>query len=56
MEGGALGQNLKSSPPNHHPSQFWYSSFRGQDLNVEVYDIRQTDRRMPSDGKNSHDL
>ena len=30
----------------------WFSGFRGEDLNVKVYDIR----RMQSDGKSSHDL
>ena len=36
----------------------WFSSFRGEDLNVKVYDVRRTDRRwrMPSDGKSSHGL
>jgi hypothetical protein len=30
----------------------WFWGFRGKDLNVKVYDVR----RMPSDGKSSHDL
>ena len=33
--------------------------FRGEDLNVKVYDIRQTEddgRQMPSDGKSSHSI
>ena len=38
------------------PARFgliWFSGFRGEDLNVKVYDVR---RRMPSDGKSSHGL
>ena len=36
----------------------WFSGFRGEDLNVKVYNIQRTDgrRRMPSDGKSSHGL
>ena len=37
------------------PTKFrfiWPSGFRGEDLNVEVYDVRRT----PSDGKSSHGL
>ena len=36
----------------------WFSGFRGEDLNVKVYDVRRTDerRRTPSDGKISHGL
>ena len=30
----------------------WFSGFRGEDLNVKVYDVRLT----PSDGKSSHGL
>ena len=30
----------------------WFRGFRGEDLNVKVYDVR----RMPSDGKSSHGL
>ena len=30
----------------------WLRGFRGEDLNVKVYDVR----RMPSDGKSSHGL
>jgi hypothetical protein len=42
-------------PAGTIPGRFgliWLSSFRGEDLNVKVYDVR----RMPSDGKSSHDL
>ena len=31
----------------------WFSGFRGEDLNVKVYDVR---RRTPSDGKSSRGL
>jgi hypothetical protein len=37
------------------PARFgliWFRGFRGEDLNVKVYDVR----RMPSDGKSSHGL
>jgi len=37
------------------PAKFgliWSSGFRGEDLDVKVYDVRQ----MPSDGKSSGDL
>ena len=30
----------------------WFNGFRGEDLNVKVYDVRW----MPRDGKSSHDL
>ena len=39
-----------------HPPKvglIWFRGFRGEDLNVKVYDVR---RRMPSDGKSSHGL
>jgi hypothetical protein len=39
-----------------HPARLgliWFRGFRGEDLNVKVYDIR---RRTPSDGKSSHGL
>jgi hypothetical protein len=52
MEGGSVDTNLKGT----HPARFgliWFSGFRGEDLNVKVYDVR---RRMPSDGKSSHGL
>jgi hypothetical protein len=35
----------------------WFSGFRGEDLNVKVYDVqRTTDGRTTSDGKSSHGL
>ena len=40
MEGGSVGHNFERDP----------EGFRGEDLNVKVYDVR---RRTPSDGKSS---
>ena len=39
-------------------SLIWFSGFRGENLNVKVYDVWKTDgrRQMPSDGKSSHGL
>ena len=50
MEGGAVGHNFERDPPRL--GLIWFSGFRGEDLNVKVYDVRQ----MPSDGKSSHGL
>ena len=60
MEGGAVGHNFERDPPKDHPCQvwlIWFRGFRGEDLNVKVYDV-QTDgrRRTPSDSKSSHGL
>jgi hypothetical protein len=58
MEGGAVNLSdtiLKGSHPGTIPARLgliWFSGFRGEDLNVKVYDVRRT----PSDGKSSHDL
>jgi ferredoxin-fold anticodon binding domain-containing protein len=41
---------LKGTHPGTIPARLgliWFSGFRGEDLNVKVYDVR----RMPSDGK-----
>ena len=46
---------LKRTHPRTIPARFgliWFRGFRGEDLNVKVYDVRQ----MPSDGKSSHGL
>jgi len=46
---------LKGTHPRTIPARFgliWFRGFRGEDLNVKVYDVRW----MPSDGKSSHDL
>ena len=46
---------LKGTHPRTIPARFgliWFWGFRGEDLNVKVYDIRRT----PSDGKSSHGL
>ena len=40
MEGGTVGHNIEKGPPNDHPAKFaliWFSSFRGEDLNVIFY-------------------
>ena len=51
---------LKGTHPGTIPARFgliWFRGFRGEDLNVKVYDVRRTDgRRTPSDGKSSHGL
>ena len=47
---------LKGTHPGTIPARLgliWFSGFRGEDLNVKVYDVR---RRMPSDGKSSPGL
>jgi hypothetical protein len=46
---------LKGTHPSTIPARFgliWFRGFRGEDLNVKVYDVRRT----PSDGKSSHGL
>jgi hypothetical protein len=46
---------LKGTHPGTIPARFgllWFRGFRGEDLNVKVYDVR----RLPSDGKSSHGL
>ena len=48
--------NLKETHPRTIPAGFgliWFRGFRGEDLNVKVYDVR---RRMPSDGKRPGEL
>ena len=52
MEGGLSDTILKWDYPRIIPARLgviWFSGFRGEDLNVNVYDVRQ----MPSDGKSS---
>jgi hypothetical protein len=41
--------NLKGTHPRTIPARFGLIWFRGEDLNVKVYDVRE----MPSDGKSS---
>jgi hypothetical protein len=46
---------LKGTHTRTIPARFgliWFRGFRGEDLNVKVYDVRRT----PSDGKSSHGL
>ena len=55
MEGGAVEHNLKGTHPGSIPARLgliWFLGFRGEDLNVKVYDVRRT----PSDGKSSNGL
>ena len=40
MEGGAVRHNLKGTHPRTIPARFsvaWFSGFRGEDLNVILY-------------------
>jgi len=37
-------------------SLIWFSDFRGEDLNVRVYDVQRTDGRTPSNDKSLHGL
>jgi hypothetical protein len=49
MVGGAVGHNFERDPPKDHPSRFGlirFRGFRGEDLNVKVYDVRRTDGRQ----------
>jgi hypothetical protein len=44
MEGGAVGHILKGTHPGTIPARLgliWVSGFRGEDLNVKVYDVRR---------------
>ena len=44
MEGGTVGHNFERDPPRL--GLIWFSGFRGEDLNVKVYDVRRTDGRQ----------
>ena len=44
MEGGAVEHNFERDPPKL--GLIWFSGFRGEDLNVKVYDVRRTDGRQ----------
>jgi len=49
MEGGSVGHNLKGTHPRTIPARFgliWFRGFRGEDLNVKVYDGRMDDGRQ----------
>jgi hypothetical protein len=48
---GLSDTNLKGTIPARF-GLIWFKGFRGEDLNVKVYDVRRT----PSDGKSSHGL
>ena len=50
---------LKGTHSRTIPAKFGlirFRGFRGEELNVKVYDVRRTDERTPSDGKSSHGL
>jgi hypothetical protein len=52
---------LKGIHPRTIPARFglvWFRGFRGEDLNVKVYDVRRRNGRrwMPSDDKSSNGL
>ena len=53
MEGGAVGHILKGTHPGTIPARLGLIWFRGEELNVKVYDVR---RRTPSDGNSSPGL
>ena len=45
---------LKGTHPRTIPARFgliWFRGFRGEDLNVKVYDVRRTDRQTTTDAK-----
>ena len=42
MEGGSVRHSFERDPPKDHPCQIW---FRGEDLNVKVYDEQRTDAK-----------
>jgi hypothetical protein len=48
---GRVGHNFQGTIPAKF-GLIWFSGFRGEDLNVKVYDIR----RMSSDGKRPGEL
>jgi hypothetical protein len=55
MDCGAVGYNFERDQLKDHPCQVCLSRFRGEDLNVKVYDVRRTDG-LPSDDTNSRGL
>ena len=47
-EGGSVGHNFERDPPRTIPARFGlirFRGFRGEDLNVKVYDVRRTDAK-----------
>ena len=53
MEGGSVGHNLKGIHPRTISASLgliWLWGFRGEYLNVKVYDVRRTDGRT-DDGR-----
>ena len=46
MEGRSVGHILKETHPRTIPARFgliWFRGFRGEYLNVKVYDVQRTD-------------
>ena len=43
MDCRVIRHTFEKGPPKNHPRQIWFSSFRGEDLNVTVYDARGED-------------
>jgi hypothetical protein len=39
MEGGSVGHNFERDPARF--GLIWFRGFRGEDLNVKVYDVRR---------------
>jgi hypothetical protein len=55
LKAGLSDTILKGTHPMTIPARFgliWFRGFRGEDLNVKVYDVRW----VPNDGKSSHGL
>jgi hypothetical protein len=55
---GLSDTNLKGTHPRTIPARFgliWFRGFRGENLNVKVYDVRRTDGRT-TDAKCEHAL
>ena len=54
-----MDTNLKGTNPRTIPARFGlfrFRGFRGEDLNVKIYDVGRTDGRTTSDGKSSPGL
>ena len=59
MEDRSVGHNFESDPPKDHPCQVWFNLVQGFQRRLKCDSLRRTTdgrRRMPSDGKSSHDL
>ena len=59
MEDGSVGHNFESDPPKDHSCQVWFNLVQWFQRRFKCDSLRlRTDlrRRMPRDGKSSHDL